>query len=150
MERILVELEIGLLADPKTCIFSIRTGPPILILLDAGNLIETVAAELAKELLKLGPFEAGVLGEGPVGLGSGVVDGRAEDVVGVDAGEELRGATHINLNKNIANNYNLTLGWTHVSAWGQVAVGCVEIGESVGPGERGRQNVCGIWYLGIL
>ena len=115
MERILVELEISLLAYSKTCIFSIHTGSAILIFLDAGNLIETVAAELSKELLKLGPFEAGVLGEGPIGLGSRVVDGRAEDVVGVNTGEELRGATHINLNKNIVNNYNLTSGWTHVS-----------------------------------
>ena len=36
-------------------------------------------------LLRFGPFEAGVFGETPVLLRGGVVDGGAEDVVGIDA-----------------------------------------------------------------
>lgn len=69
MQRILVELQIRLFSDAKTCINSHNTCPSILILLDAWNLIETVTAMIMQVLLELGSLESRILGEGPVGLG---------------------------------------------------------------------------------
>ena len=40
-------------------------------------------------LLEFGPFEAVILGEGPVVLGGRVVDGGLEDIFRFHAGEEL-------------------------------------------------------------